>query len=92
MKLPLLQLAQKSPTVWVVIGDTPNFHLIDVESNHKMSINTDCGLNRALLVSHSLIVTLAERTARFWDMHDLRLMYTMEVSNDTLSVMCIVDE
>jgi len=65
MRMPLLQLAQKNQTVWVVIGDTSNFILVDVESSQKMVVNSDCGLNRGLLCSRNLIVILCERILRF---------------------------
>lgn len=78
--------------MWIVIGDTPNVMLVDIESNQKWTINSDCGLNRALVCSNNLIVTLSERMARVWDMNDFRLMHTIEVSHDTLSVQCIVDD
>eukprot|EP00801_Mesodinium_rubrum_P003816 Mrub_03817.p1 GENE.Mrub_03817~~Mrub_03817.p1 ORF type:complete len:426 (+),score=52.12 Mrub_03817:136-1278(+) len=82
---PLLQLALKDKNTWIVVGDTTNFHVIDTDTNSNKVVCGYSSLIKGVLCSMNLIVTLSEKQARVWDMYDYRLMYTIEVSNDTLN-------
>jgi len=78
-------LALKDKNVWIVVGDSANFNILDIDTDSNKVISGYSSLNKGVMCSQSLIVTFSERQARVWDMFDYRLMYTIEASNDTLN-------
>lgn len=70
---PLLELALKDKNVWIVVGDSANFNILDVDTESNRVISGYSSLNKGVMCSQSLIVTFSERQARVWDMFDYRL-------------------